>query len=64
MLNKQKYHGASLPVLYDCISFRKIYGIYSYLLLILTSKCMALDYFIIHGLPYRIEWIYLITVLQ
>ena len=30
----------------------------------LTSKCMALDYFIMHGLPYRIEWIYLITVLQ
>ena len=33
VLNKQKYQGALLPVLYVCISFRKSYGINSYLLL-------------------------------
>ena len=39
--NFQKYHGVLLPVLHVCISFRKSYGTYSYLLLsliILTGK--------------------------
>ena len=30
--NIQKYYGALLPVLYVCVSFRKSYGIYSYIL--------------------------------
>ena len=38
--HKQKYHGALLPVLYDCISFGKSYGINSFLLLslIISNK--------------------------
>ena len=40
--NKQKYHGVlyctELSVLYVCISFRKSYGIYSYLLLSLINS--------------------------
>ena len=38
--NKQKYYAAWFPVLYDCISFHKSYGIYSYLLLS-SIKCRA-----------------------